>query len=302
MQSIYTAASGLKNMQARLDTIAANIANVNTTGYKSKRLDFKDALYKALEVPEDPNSPETLAAEAAAAAAKQEGTEAGTEEGTAEEAGAGAANAATVNAQTAADETAAAEKIYVLIGSGVIISSTTTDFTDGPMVTTSEPTDLAISCRGFFTLMSAKGEILYTRNGNFSISSDGYLVNSEGFFVLDSNDNKIQTYDQGRQLSVNSEGIMRLPGGEIGKIGIADFSNPDGLEAVGGTCYRTTAVSGQAFAAEKAIVQQGCLENSNVNLANDMTMLLRSQRAFSLVSKALQTADDMEGLANTIHR
>lgn len=299
MQSIYTAASGLKNMQSRLDTIAANIANVNTAGYKSSRLDFKDTLYKALEVPKRANYPEALAAESQAAAALQEEIEDGTAEGAL---AANEASAATVNAQTAADETTAAEKIYVLIGSGMIIGSTTTDFTDGSIKTTGEPTDFAISGRGFFSLMSAAGEILYTRNGNFSISSDGYLVNSDGCFVLDSNGNKIQTYDQGRQLSVNSEGIMNMPGGEIGRIGIADFSNPNGLEAAGSTFYRETAASGRAFAAENTIVQQGCLENSNVNLADDMTMLLRSQRAFSLASKALQTADDMEGLANTIHR
>jgi flagellar basal-body rod protein FlgG len=255
-------------MQARIDTIAANIANINTTGYKSKRLDFKDALYKGKEVPEDPNAPP---------AAPEKGAE---------------------NQAVGAN----AVKKYVLTGSGMIAGSTASDFSDGSAQITGVATDLTIAGRGFFTLLSPSGETLYTRNGNFTVSSEGYMVNSEGCFVLDSAGGRILIDGDARDFGVSTDGTVRLPGGGEVRLGLADFSNLNGLEAVGDTCYRATAASGPAVRAENASVKQGSLENSNVELADEMTMLVRSQRAFSLASRALRTADDMEGLANNMHR
>lgn len=279
MQAIFSAASGIKNMQTRLDTIAANIANINTTGYKAKRLDFKDALYKALVLPEEAKA-ETIRL----AAAEQ------TEEG--------------VPVEEGGEEAAEVETLldrYILIGSGVIISSTTTDFKDGSTQPTGSTTDLAISGRGFFTLESDAGERLYTRNGSFTVSSSGYLVNANGYFVLDNEGQRIMITEDTFGLGVSATGELSFPEGYLATLGLADFYNPNGLEAAGDTCYRATAASGQPMQAQVGAVLQGSLENSNVDMAANLTMLVRAQRAFSLMSKALQTADDMEGLANNLH-
>ncbi|NMA38102.1 MAG: flagellar hook-basal body protein [Papillibacter sp.] len=279
MQAIFTAASGIKNMQTRLDTIASNIANINTIGYKAKRLDFKDTLYKALVLPDEAD------AELIRLAPAEQTEEGAPAEGNGEE---------VPPVETILDK-------YVLIGSGVRISSTTTDFKDGATKTTGTATDLAISGRGFFTLESDAGERLYTRNGSFTVSSSGYLVNANGYFVLDNQGQRIMLTGDTFGLKVSDRGELSFPDGYVATLGLADFNNLNGLEAAGDSCYRATAASGQPLQAEVGAVLQGYLENSNVDMANDLTMLIRSQRAFSLMSKALQTADDMEGLANNIH-
>jgi flagellar basal-body rod protein FlgG len=282
MQAIFSAASGLKNMQTRLDTIAANIANINTVGYKAKRLDFKDSLYKALELPEE------AVAETVTLAAENEQQQTDTAENNEQ------AQVTDAEPETLLDR-------YILIGSGVIISSTTTDYADGSTRTTGITTDLSISGRGFFTLESDTGERLYTRNGSFNVSSSGYLVNANGYFVLDNQGQRIAITEDTFGLGVSVNGELSFPEGYLATLGLADFYNPNGLEAAGDTSYRETTASGAPLQAQNASVLQGCLENSNVDMAGNLTMLVRSQRAFSLMSKALQTADDMEGLANNIH-
>jgi flagellar basal-body rod protein FlgG len=251
MQSFYTAASGLNGQQMRLDTIAANIANSNTPGYKSTRVDFKDALYTTMENP-----------------------------------------------------TGANEAVNLEAGTGIVISATTTDFTDGALISTGQPLDFAITGEGFFTVQNENGETLYTRNGSFGISpidGENYLVTSQGYFVLDSDGNRITIPEGVSDLSVTGAGVMYDAEGEFGRLGLVNFSNPDGLDPVGDTCFRATEASGLAEAGDNIAVMQGSIEGSNVNLASELTLLIRSQRAYSLASRALQTADDMEGLANNMH-
>lgn len=251
MQSIYTAASGLNGQQTRLDTIAANIANSSTSGYKATRVDFKDALYTTMENP------------------------------------------------VGADEATNLEA-----GTGVVIGATTTDFTDGALISTGQPLDFAISGDGFFAVQNENGETLYTRDGSFRtvpIDGENYLVTSQGYFVLDSEGNRITIPEGATDFGVTSSGILSTADGEFGKLGLTSFSNPDGLDPVGDTCFRATEVSGPPEAADNATVVQGSIEGSNVNLASELTLLIRSQRAYSLASRALQTADDMEGLANNMH-
>jgi len=249
--AIYEAATGLKSQQTRLDTIAANIANINTVGYKSQRVDFKDALYKAMDTP--------------------------------------VGNSEAGNLRT---------------GSGVLLGATTTDVSEGTVSETGNPLDFALNGKGYFTVQTPTGETLYTRNGDFQISVENgasYLVTAQGYYVLDSAGKRIQLpQDSTSDISVTESGVLKVEDTTIADLGITSFPNPDGLDAAGDTCYRATQVSGTAAPAGQVTVKQGRLEQSNVDLAQEMTLLIRSQRAYSLASKALQTADDMKGLANNI--
>lgn len=248
MQAIYTAGLGLSSQQTRLDTIAANIANADTVGYKSTRADFKDALYAFMDSP-----------------------------------------------------VADSEDANLLVGSGVVLGATTTDFSDGSLSATGNLLDFAIQGEGFFSVRNTAGETLYTRNGSFSVSPEGgdnYLVTAQGYYVLDREGNRIAVPGDSSEINVSDDGVLSTAAGELARLGIAAFSNPDGLSAAGDTCYAATEVSGEPEAAEGMTVVQGSLESSNVSLAQEMTLLIRSQRAYSLASRALQTADDMEGLAN----
>ncbi|NCB50706.1 MAG: flagellar hook-basal body protein [Clostridia bacterium] len=250
MQAIYTAGSGLRGQQTRLDTIAANIANSDTVGYKSSRVDFKDALYSLMDSP-----------------------------------------------------VADSEEANLFVGSGVVLGATATDFSNGSMSVTGNLLDFAIQGSGFFSVRNAAGETLYTRNGSFSVSSmdgENRLVTAQGYEVLDAEGNRITVPDGSSDISVSASGVLSTTEGEFAVLGIVSFSNPDGLSAAGDTCYTASEVSGEPETAKGVSIVQGSLENSNVDLAQEMTLLIRSQRAYSLASRALQTADDMEGLANNM--
>lgn len=250
MQASKTAASGLQAQQERLDLIAADIANVNTVGYKSARADFKDALYTRMVNPAD--------------------------------------------GQSEADN--------LLRGSGVILSATNRDFSDGATQETGEELDFSLSKTGFFMLENGNGEHVYTRNGNFSISEENgsrYLVNADGYYVLSKEGTRIRMPGSG-SISVSEDGTLSYSGRPFSSLAVMTFNNPDGLSAVGNSCYQETATSGGAYTALNAGVSQGSLEGSNVDLGEDLTLLMRAQRAYSLAGKALQTADDMDGLANNM--
>ena len=251
------AASGLRNQQLRIDTIANNIANANTTAFKNARLDFKDSLYTAGITPGPPRSPDE-------------------------------------NQQK---------------GHGVIATAVTRDFKPGGLERTERMLDFAIENEGFFSLSDENGDIVYTRNGSFHLSVEAggtFLVNGEGLYVLDNNGARIQvpfgtdrigTDQDGNLIFVNNDDIV---GGAT--LGLFTFRNLKGLASSGNGNYSATAASGEILAPANAVVRQGVLEGSNINMAEEMTRVIRTQRAFQLVSRALTTADEMQGIANNMRR
>jgi len=263
-EAMMIAATGLRNQQMRMDTIAHNVANVNTPSFKGVRLDFKDALYTAGIVPAQPRTPDG-------------------------------------NQQ---------------MGHGVMVAGTSRDFSNGVFTTTERPLDLAIEGQGFFTLENENGGVVYTRVGSFNIGVDEYdaggedgqaawLVSGNGFWVLDINGDRIQIPEGTSSISVDTNGMITFTAGEeetMVMLGVFTFTNVTGLLSVGGNNYVETEASGERLPAFGAIIRQGALEGSNVNLAEEMTRLIRTQRAFSLASRALTTADEMEGIANNMRR
>ena len=255
-EAMMIASTALHNQQRRLDTIANNVSNVNTVGYKSSRLDFKDALYTAGLVPGLPRTPEG-------------------------------------NQQK---------------GHGLMVSGIVKDFSSGSLQRTERQLDMAIEGEGFFAIESSDGSTLYTRNGSFNISVEidgAYLVTGEGNYVLDSENMRIRIPQFTESMGVSGNGeIIFTVGDEESSIqlGVYTFRNLAGLVSVGEGNYSESIASGERLTAENATVLQGVLENSNVDLAQEMTRLIRTQRAFSLASRALTTADEMEGIANNMKR
>jgi flagellar basal-body rod protein FlgG len=252
MQSLFSAASGLSAQQRRLETISANIANADTSGFKATRTDFKDALYTTMVNP--------------------------------------------VNADGAAAN--------LLAGSGVLLGATAIDMSQGAAVRTDQALDFAIEGEGFFQVQTDAGEILYTRSGCFApalIDGEIYLATQEGYFVLDANGQRIGLPADTGGLRVSAGGVLMTADQNYGALGIMSFTNPQGLEPAGGAYFRTTENSGQPEPDLESAVIQGSLERSNVDMARELTMLIRAQRAYSLASRARTTTDDMMGLADTIH-
>jgi len=194
-------------------------------------------------------------------------------------------------------------------GHGLMVAGIGRDWRTGNFERTERPLDFAIENEGFFALRNPDGGILYTRSGSFhlSVEADGtYLVNGQGLYVLDANDARIPIPFGVNQMNVGVNGVMEFRIGDnvvgTATLGLHTFRNLTGLTSVGDANYAQTPSAGVRLPAANARVRQGILEASNVSLAEEMTRLIRTQRAFQLASRALTTADDMEGIANNMRR
>ena len=193
-------------------------------------------------------------------------------------------------------------------GHGVMVAGIAKDFSGGIFQRTDGQLDFAIEGEGFFALEGADGETMYTRNGAFSLSVDAdgaYLVNKQGLYVLDANGARIRLPEFTDTVGMSGGGDIIFAAGEeetAVQLGIYTFRNLTGLLSIGDGNYSESVASGERLPADGATVIQGVLEGSNVDLAQEMTRMMRTQRAFQLASRALTTADEMQSIANNIKR
>lgn len=186
------------------------------------------------------------------------------------------------------------------IGTGTRIVGTQKEFTSGSLQVTGNSLDLAINGRGFFQLLDAEGELTYTRNGQFHLSAEGELVNAAGLPL----EPAIVVPEGTLQLTIGDDGTVsatvsgQTEPQDLGQIELADFVNPAGLLAVGGNVYRQTAASGDPQVGIAGLdglgtMKQGSLENSNVDIVEEMVNMITTQRVYELNSKVISTADQM---------
>ncbi len=178
----------------------------------------------------------------------------------------------------------------VKAGSGIALGRTDTDFSESSMAPTGGNTDFAISGRGFFMLQDPNTQaVSYSRNGKFNMSlrADGfYLVNDNGKLVLDENRNPIR---------LDEEGIV---GGA--RPGIYTFPVQQGMLNTGNNEMTATEKNGEPVLSADAELRQGYLEQSNVNLADEMSKTIECSRAYSYVLKMIQTSDEIEQVINSL--
>jgi flagellar basal-body rod protein FlgG len=237
--SIYTSLSGMMVHLFRQDVTANNIANVNTTGYKSSR------------------------------AAMQE-----------------------------------------LIGlSGANVSGTSRDNSQGSFLMTDRNMDMAVEGRGFFPLTAPDGSQVYTRDGTFHVDANGNIVAANGYRL-----------DAGITVPSDATRLQISPGGEIfafsgdsttpqslGRLSLAHFFNPLGLDATGNNLYAQSAASGPpvlSYPGENGFgtVLSGSLETSNVNIIKEMTDMVINQRGMEANLKVTKTYDQLLGMLINLKR
>lgn len=272
VRALWTAASGMITQQTNVDTIANNLANVNTTGYKAEKAEFKSLLYQTLQT-----------------------------------------KTTTANGEN--------KPIPAQVGLGSRVSSITSKFTQGSLISTESQTDFAIDGDGFFAVRGEDGKTYYTRNGDFGwqTADNGgiMLASAEGFPVLDTAGNPIILGPEYRSSGITvqtdgsvwyKDGVTELPAAVGKQIGLYQFSNPAGLEKLSGSLLQETAASGPVInealdnTVQKSEVIQFYLEGSNVQVADEMVNLIVAQRAYEMNSKAIQAADEMLGQANSLRR
>lgn len=189
----------------------------------------------------------------------------------------------------------ALEGTQLIASSGSQVAKTNTDYSLGELLPSGMPYDYVLTGDGFFALQDpATGEITYTRDGTFCLSRQPgeedifYLASDNGKHVLDEHGMPILVTEE------NKDG--RLP------VGVYRFRTNDGMLHVGDNEYAPTEKNGTAIAAEnsEALALQGYIENSNVNLADEMTYMIEAQRAYQYALKMIQTADEIESTINSL--
>ena len=186
------------------------------------------------------------------------------------------------------------------LGTGVRVVATQKQFTGGSLQVTEQGLDLAINNRGFFQIQLPTGETSYTRNGQFHLNANGEIVNANGFLLeptitIPENTNNL-TISQDGIVSASIRGIIEPQ--QLGQITLTDFVNPSGLQSLGGNLFVPTAASGDpqngtAGEAGLGSIIQGSLENSNVDIVEEMVNMITTQRAYEMNSKVVSTADQM---------
>jgi flagellar basal-body rod protein FlgG len=252
-RAMYTAASGMAAQQLNLDNVANNLANASTAGFRRRRLQFQDLIYQNLVAP-------------GAAATQQTTFPAGLQIG--------------LGARTAASE---------------VIQQ------QGDFNQTGNPLDLTIQGPGFFQVQLPSGEVAYTRAGAFHLDSTGIVVDPQGNPLQPA----ITIPASATNITIGTDGTVSitLPGQtqaqQVGAIQLATFANPGGLNSVGNNYLLETTASGNPIAGTPGgteglgQLQQGVLENSNVDVVGEFIQMILAQRSYEANSRVVKAADEM---------
>jgi len=265
--ALYSAATGMKAQFVKIDVISNNLANVNTTAYKKVRANFQDLLYQRL-------SPS------------------------------GAVDAE--NNRTPSE---------TVVGLGVRLVNTQRSFTEGRLENTGRKLDIAIQGTGFLQVQlpesMGRGGLGYTRDGNLYVDADGQLVTAQGYKVMpnmsllkDRIEDSINIAADGT-VSVGTPGTTALT--QVGQLELAGFINMEGLESVGQNLYIETDASGAPTTGTPGTsnfgtIIQGHLESSNVELVEELSEMIQTQRALEFNSQSMRTADEMLQTLSTLRR
>ena len=199
--------------------------------------------------------------------------------------------------------------IGIQLGTGVQPLSVHKLFGQGGFEQTENALDIAIEGGGFFQVTMPDGSTAYTRAGMFKLDNEGNVLSSQGFPLLPS----ISIPSETKNISISPEGVVSvvLAGATtsetIGTLEIARFTNDAGLSPMGKNLFQPTGASGEPITGLPGqegfgTLLQGSLENSNVNIADEMIKMIVAQRAYELNSKAIQTSDEMLSLVNGLKR
>ena len=261
-RALYTAASGMQLQELNLDNVANNLANASTAGFRRRRLQFQDLVYQNLIAP-------------GAAATQQTTYPSGLQIG--------------LGARTASSE---------------IIQQ------QGALNETDNPLDVTIEGQGFFQIQLPSGELAYTRSGEFHMDSTGIIVDAQGNQVQPA----ITIPPSATNVTIGSDGSVsvQLPNQTqaqtVGTIQLTTFANPGGLSSVGNNYFLETTASGNPIVGTPGgseglgTIQQGYLENSNVDVVTEFINLIMAQRSYEANSRVVKAADEMaqtiNGLSN----
>ncbi len=271
VRSLWTAATGMIAQQINVDTIANNLANVNTTGYKTEANEFKSLLYQTLQT--------------------RTTTANGENKPIGAQVGLGVRNSAIPSIFTqGAFLSSESSSAFAIDGKGFFAIKGD----DGNNYYTRN---------GNFqwTLGANGGNVLTTTDGFPVLSTTGTPITLATGYVT----SRVTISGDGRLFYPNAQ---NNPAPLNMQIGVYQFNNPGGLERLQGSLYAPTDASGAALnestnnSVEKSRLVQGYLEGSNVQIADEMVGMIVAQRAYEMNSKAIIASDEMLQQANNLRR
>jgi len=258
LKELYTAALGMETQQRRLEVLANNMANANTSGFKKESVFEKSLIDANVNLQNIPGS------------AEQDDSPTGSN-----------VNGSNLNYST-----------YV-------------NYTKGAFQETGNPLDLAIENEnGFFVLQDEDGNQYYTKSGSFKLSNDGtisamdgkLLLGAEGLLNLSNDSSKdpsSMSDSKAMNLKINANGEIFSNEKLKGNIQIINIDNPETLKKVSNSEFIATDVTiSDALPQEEVFVRQGWLENSNVNIIQEMIEMIELQRQFDAGSKVIHANNE----------
>jgi flagellar basal-body rod protein FlgG len=170
------------------------------------------------------------------------------------------------------------------------------DTSQGELMNTENPLDLAISGEGFFKIQTDHG-VRYTRNGNFGLNDQGILVNGEGHPVLGAGGRiTINVEDVSEEeISINSDGEIEVDETIVGSLAIVNFEATDRLRKEGNSLLSYNGPETDGVTPADVEVIQGHLEQSNVEVVKEMTNMIETNRYYESFQKLMQTLDELDG-------
>jgi flagellar basal-body rod protein FlgG len=272
LKGLYTAYTGMLNEQHRMDVLANNLANSTTNGFKKEGTTsqaFDTVLaYKIKDLSEPGNLPRPMARN----------------------------RAVDENELNNPNNEDYLERRVTRTGMnlGVKIGENYVDYSVGPIKSTGNQFDLAISDRGFFaveyTNKAGETSTKYTRDGNFTMNVQGYLVTQDGDFVLDENGRRIRM-DTGLPVSIDHNGNITQEGAAVATIGLTDFEDYNYLERFGENYFQPVEGATETEEVESQIYA-GYLEMSNISVVTEMVNMITLQRQYESNQKVITTYDD----------
>src|SRR3954451_20977597 len=178
-----------------------------------------------------------------------------------------------------------------IVGETPLVQQHWTDFSQGNVVKSGNETDLALSGSGFFAVNGPAGT-LYTRNGNFHLTSQGVLVTTEGYPVRLSSGQTIQT-QPGEPIVVGRDGQISQGVNTIGRLAGVDFKDPHQLMKAGSTYFSTSDPNAAPDGAATAEVYQGAAETSNAAPAESAARMVTLLRSFEMLQHAIKIGTEM---------
>jgi len=262
MRALNTAATGMKAQELNVQVISNNIANMRTTGYKRQRAEFQDMLYEHVR---------------------------------------------RIGTQTS--DQGNILPVGVDLGSGVKTVGTPRIMTQGTLSQTGGDLDVAIRGEGFFKILLPDGTFAYTRDGSFQMDNQGRIVTVQGNLVQPG----ITIPQNSTALTINSQGqVSVVPNGSatptvLGQLTLTRFINKAGLLPIGDNMFTETPASGAPQDGVASVdgmgdLQQGNLEQANVEAVTEISDLIASQRAYEMNAKVITATDQMLQSVSNLYR